>query len=354
MFTSRACHRTVPRVLRIVIAVTLTGCAGTVPYTGQGPHPQISRGKPNVVIDTIGNVFALPAKIILLNVKMDNHMVSAATEDELVRFIEWPKTRSAGTHFSLNEYNPGLAFSRLVHNRKVAWPYRLLLGLPTTLITDVLLPGRLFAGLIGGDMYNPFTDTVQIYSDLPVVALHETGHVNDFNRKKYKGTYALLRIIPGVDLYQEYKATDAALVYLTEVGERDQEIEGYKILYPAYGTYIGNYMFIPGGPLIGAVLGHIVGRTKAATKTRYYQREDAKHAAESQALDSSTSHAESAPAAARQPTVTPLAEPQSQTPALIATPPAATPQTTEPLVGSSGSATSTTTKRPATSGSQSQ
>ena len=260
------------RILAISLALALAGCATTPPpYIGQGPHPQISRGQPIAPIDGLGNVFAILTKIILWNWKVENHNISAKTEEYLVHYVDLPESITDGTHYSLNEYNPGMALSRLAKNKKVKWPYRILLGIPTTLIVDVLIPGRLFAGLINGDMYNPYTDTVSIYSDLPSVALHEAGHSHDFNKRRYKGTYALLRIIPGVDLFQEYKASQQAFKYLTDTQDHPQEIEAYKVLYPAYGTYVGAYIPIIGGSLAGALVGHIIGRSEASSKEKEYK-----------------------------------------------------------------------------------
>ena len=262
------------RVLTWLVAISLTGCTSQIPYVGQGPHPQITRGRPIPPIDFLGNVFALPAKLILLNWHVDDHVVSEKTESYLVRYVDLSQSVTEGTHFSLNEYAPGMALKRLIKNKKVAWPYRLLLGLPLTLIGDVLLPGRLFAGLLGGDSYNPFTDTVSIYSDHPAIALHEAGHSHDFNRRRYKGTYALIRLIPFVNLYQEFMASDEAITHLIETGDRTQEIAAYKILYPAYGTYVGGYFLIPGGSIVGAVGGHILGRMKAHSQLKHYREQD--------------------------------------------------------------------------------
>src|SRR3989338_1785189 len=140
------------------VAAALVGCATTVPYVGQGPHQQITRGRPIPVIDFLGNVFGLLSKLVLWEWKMNQHWVSEDTERYLVKYVDAPETQTEGTLYSLNEYAPGRALKRLVANRKVAWPYRLLLGLFQTLVYDVLFPGRLFGGLIGGDNYNPFTD----------------------------------------------------------------------------------------------------------------------------------------------------------------------------------------------------
>ena len=130
---------------------------------------------------------------------------------------------------------------------------------------DVLLPGRLFPW---GDYYNPFTNTAHLYSDHPAVILHEAGHAYDFANRRWKGTYAAARIIPGVDLYQEYKASKEAFRYLQERRELDKELDAYKVLYPAYGTYVGAYLFPPIGTVVGAVLGHLSGRSTAALRAK--------------------------------------------------------------------------------------
>jgi hypothetical protein len=173
--------------------------------------------------------------------------------------------------FRLNQYRPIQDMGRLIKNRHMAWPYRLLLGLPTTLLSDVLLPGRIFPW---GDYYNPFTNTVHIYSDHPAVVLHEAGHAHDFAHRKYKGTYAALRMLPFVDLYQEFQASDEAIDHFIQTGHRREELRAYKILYPAYGTYAGQYVFFPFGFVI-VIFGHIYGRLTAKERAEHYEELDA-------------------------------------------------------------------------------
>ncbi|MBI3020411.1 MAG: hypothetical protein HYY59_00200 [Candidatus Omnitrophica bacterium] len=255
-------------VIGWILAGSLAGCATTVPYAGQGPHPQITRGRPVPPLDALGNVLGVLSKVLLWNWKVDRHSISEETEQYLVQYIDAPSTMVHDTQFSLNEYNPIRDLKRLVHNHKVAWPYRLLLGVPTTLVFDVLLPGR----LVGGDRYNPFTDTVQLYSDVPPIALHEAGHAHDVNTKRFKGTYAAIRLIPLIDLYQEYQASDHAIDYCMQTFDHEQEWAAYKILYPAFGTYVGSYIFPPIGTVAGAAAGHVIGRSKAWQQGREFRR----------------------------------------------------------------------------------
>ena len=249
------------------------GCTTTpVPYTGAGPHPQLERGAPVPPVDFIGNVLSLPAKLILWSWKFNLHSISPETEETLVAYLaarDLPAFEDA--KYRLNQYRPAQDLSRLVRNRHVAWPYRLLLGLPVTLVLDVLLPGRL---LPWGDYYNPYTNTVHLYSNHPAIALHEAGHAHDFAKVKYKGTYALLRIVPFVDLYQEFKATDEAIDYLIASDDHRNEIRSYKILYPAYGTYVGGYIPFPLFNLIPVLIGHVWGRQVAHERQELYRQLD--------------------------------------------------------------------------------
>jgi len=256
-----------------VTGALVIGCATTTPYVGQGPHRQLTRGAAVPLVDFLGNVLALPTKLILWNRRFSNHTISEPTEARLVQYLD---SRSLpafeDTTYRLNQYAPFGDLGALMRNQHVAWPYRLLLGLPVTVIIDVLLPARLFPW---GDYFNPYTNIAHLYSDEPAVVLHEAGHAYDFAQKRYKGTYAAARIIPFVDLYQEWRATDEAVDYLIELDDRRTEFRAYKTLWPAFGVYAGGYVLPPFGNAAGVVVGHAVGRFKAHRRQRYYDELDA-------------------------------------------------------------------------------
>lgn len=128
-----------------------------------------------------------------------------------------------------------------------------------------ILPGR----ILGGDAYNPFTNSIYLYSDLPVVGLHEGGHAKDFAGRRWKGSRAALGILPIAPLFLEARASNDALGYALDTDPKLLE-SGYKLLYPAYGTYVGSEA-LGGIPVvgtvagaIGAIPGHIIGRSKAS------------------------------------------------------------------------------------------
>ena len=103
--------------------------------------------------------------------------------------------------------------------------------------------------------------------------MHEGAHAKDTAENPFPGLYSASRMIPLVPLYQEGVATGDTVGYHRDVGDFSAEKRDYKILYPAYGTYIGGeaLRYIPVSyPLTYAVQagfalpGHVIGRIKAA------------------------------------------------------------------------------------------
>ncbi len=216
---------------------------------------QVERGQPNVLLDSAGNVLSVPQKVILLNPKIDNHHISSRTEGVVRDYlVANPDLKEVKVRL-----NQGALFGdikSLVKNKKVEWYWRIFPGIPVTIYSS--LTGR----LLGGDHYNPFTNTVHLYSDDPAVALHELGHAKDFERNTSKGLYAVGRILPPVALSQEHAATDHAVDYLKQNKDEAGELKAYNTLYPAYGTYLGSYSGVPYGNVVGAGVGHVAGAWK--------------------------------------------------------------------------------------------
>jgi hypothetical protein len=261
----------------LLLAATTASCA-TVPYSygteGRAEpdllwpgEAQISRGEPIGWLDGLGHyVFSLPSKLILWNWDVDRHRISPETEEAMRRYLE--DNGLHGVKVRLNQYDPGDEWRRLFENQSVGWFWRYTLGILTVGFYTIF-PGRLF----GGDNYNPYTHTINIYSDDPAILLHEAGHAKDFARRKYKGSYAALRILPLVPLYHEAVATGDAIGYTIDKQQRTEQKDAYKVLYPAYGTYVSgegarwfplNYLESLAIALAGAIPGHIAGRIAAS------------------------------------------------------------------------------------------
>lgn len=223
---------------------------------------QIERGEPRKFIDGIGWVIGIPDKVLLWNRRIENHNISPETEQAIADYLV--KNELTTVKVRLNQYAPIAEWKRLVANKSVGWGWRYTLGVGEWL-GETVFPGR----LIGGDHYNPFTNTLHIYSDVPAIAIHEGGHAKDFARRYYKGTYAAGYLLPFTPLWYEAVATNDAVSYLRAEGTTDDEQAADRVLYPAYGTYVGNSAstIVPGlgTPLYlgGVLVGHIAGRFQA-------------------------------------------------------------------------------------------
>lgn len=150
---------------------------------------------------------------------------------------------------------------RLRSNKSVGAGWRLTLSGAVSVLGESIFPGRVF----GRDHFNPYTNTIHLYSNVPAIALHEGGHSKDYARRKWKGTYAAVYMLPFAPLSQEAIATNDSLSYIVAKSDLEAQQEAYEILYPAYGTYVGNAIAgpVPHGYFMGLIGGHIAGRWKS-------------------------------------------------------------------------------------------
>ncbi len=228
----------------VILLPVLAGCNVLAPqallHNGYRVSPEllaknqqpIERGKNRPIIDAIGWTYGIPGRLLFWDPRIDNHRISKRTEAVVAGYLDENDLHHVKVR--LNQYAPIDDCRRLVANRTVGWGYRYTLG-TISVLGEALLPGR----IIGGDHYNPFTATIHLYSDVPSIGLHEAAHAKDFARRDFPGTYALMYLVPGVPLWHERVATRDALAYAESAGDQPLQQEAYRILYPAYGTYVG-------------------------------------------------------------------------------------------------------------------
>lgn len=256
------------RWLVLISLVLLAGCAtqdyryGTqraeIDYPLSPPmEQQVIIGEPHAFLDKSDWIWpgSWLAKLFLWNRNIDSHVISDETIEQAVTYLK--ENELEHVQLLVNTYKPGNQWRRLVQNKTVGAGWRYTLGV-ISVLQYTIMPGRFF----GGDAYNPYTNTIYLYSDDISIALHEAGHAKDSGRKKYKGTYGALYMIPLVPLYHEAVATSDALSYQLAKNDVDGRKESYKTLHPAYGTYVAGSVGALG--LIGAIPGHITGNIAAA------------------------------------------------------------------------------------------
>lgn len=254
------------RILFLFIIVNvLSGCASSE-YRYTTPNEESDRktppmeqqiivGKPNAFLDSSDWIWpgSWLAKLVLWDKNVDSHTVSNEVVDDLKLYLE--KNNLNNVQILVNTYKPGVQWHRLFKNKEINPVWRYSLGILSTSFYT-LLPGRFF----GGDHYNPYTNTLSLYSDESAIALHEAGHAKDFSRRENKGLNAAIYSLPGAALYYEAVATSDALTYLDDNCRYEDEKDAYQILHPAYGTYVGGLFLKESGlGFLMAIPGHVTG-----------------------------------------------------------------------------------------------
>ena len=225
---------------------------------------RVEHGKPYPIMDGIGWVLGIPNKLILLDARADNHQVSQQTEAELMQYID--ENALSGIVVRINQYDPVGEFRRLKTNTAVGTGWRYTLGLWKA-FGYTIFPGRLF----GGDSYNPYTNSIYIYSDLPAIALEQAAYAKDVQRRLYPGTYAATQELPFVGLYREFQSKDDVLAYYRVYGGPESQWEASRVLHPQFGAEIGENLDrtllasgrIPVFRIAGAAVGHVFGHSRS-------------------------------------------------------------------------------------------
>jgi len=250
------------------------GCAAT-PYQFGRFHPGqpdggalqpivVETGEDHPTLDRIGRIVGFPARLLTLNKKVNNHEISPETLEKLREYLE--KNDITDVYVAVNQYDPKGQWQRLQENDRISPVWRYSVG-TLTWIGYTVFPSRIF----GGDRYNPYTNSLNLSSDVPALVLAEAAYAKDIHSQKHPGTYAaIFNDLPLLSVWRQSKAAADVLGYARLQADWPIEKQAYHVLYPQMGSaLVGTASpFVPVfGPLIGiggAVVGHAAGRTVAA------------------------------------------------------------------------------------------
>lgn len=235
-----------------------------LPYDLAG-NPQFEHGKPRKIVDAAGWVWGIPRKIILWDRRAVNHDVSCETEQRLAEYLS--TNGIVTTKVRINQYDPLGEWRRLRANKEVGAGWRYTFGAFGT-ITYTLLPGRVF----GKDRYNPYTDSIYIYSDIPCIAQEQGSFARLIQARAHPGTYAMVTYLPVVQLWPKKQVKEDVLDYTLAFGTPDAHDEATRILYAEYGAEVGGQAALFVGSnlpltLAGAGIGHVAARFKPPLPT---------------------------------------------------------------------------------------
>lgn len=250
---------------------TAAGSCDRAPRQARDQYPcesciHVEHGARRPLVDGAGWVIGIPSKLLMWDRRANNHAVSAATVGEITNYLEHKNL--ANTVVRVNQYAPGKEWQRLVSNRSIAPGWRYTVG-SLKWLKYTFVPGRLF----GKDEYNPYTNSLYVYSDMPMLGLAEAAYAKDVSGRQRPGTYAAVQELPLVSLWHESLATDEVLNYVCIHGNSEQIEEVRQDLYARYGIETAGAVgqVLPDGSglfqIIGAASGHIAAAVEGNAST---------------------------------------------------------------------------------------
>ncbi len=229
-------------------------------------HTDIEYGGKNVMLDSLGWAIGIPRKLMIWDRRIDNHDISSNTASTVSAYLS--ERGLQDVKLRVNQYDPIGEWKRLVLNKHVSPGWKYTAGILRT-AEYTFLPGRIF----GHDDYNAYTNTVNIYSDTPVMGLASSAYAYDVHRRSLPGTYATFQSLPLVALYHESLATNEVMDYTMAKGTfRTSEVR--RILYARYGVEAGGEVgrFIPGSGTVFEIAGAIGGHSAAGLQSENVRR----------------------------------------------------------------------------------
>ena len=217
---------------------------------------------------------ALPSRILPLNPNVNSHTLSADSADQLKTYLQ--ENELTDVLVRVNQYDPGGEWSRLRQNSRIAPGWKYTFG-TASVIGYTLFPGRVF----GGDIYNPFTNSLYVNSDVPAMLIVEAAYAKDIHARALPGTYAAVNEFPVLTLWRHTRAVNDTLGYALKEDNWDLERDTYRTVYPLMGVHaaLGGHsaaswamampmITIPISMVGGAAAGHTVGQTTIAYRER--------------------------------------------------------------------------------------
>jgi hypothetical protein len=179
-------------------------------------------------------------------------------------------------YIDVHEYSPSEQWRRLKENNRVhpIWKYT---NGTLSHLRYTFLPGRVFRY----NMYNPYTNTLNIHSARASRALFEAGEVKFIRARRFPGTYLALRRLPLVPIVQDIRVGREITQYAREIDSWELEKEIIPMVYGKIGAGVvsetTNAVFGADLPFyfnpLAALGGRLIGNTSGRIALRRQERQ---------------------------------------------------------------------------------
>ena len=261
--------------LALIVGIVCSGCA-SVPYKCGNFHDThddspaeiaFEYGKPQKFLDDVAWLTGIWSRVLTMNTRVNTHELSEENKEKLIAYLKVNELDDVLVR--VNQYDPKGEWRRLRENERIGLGWRYSVGL-LSMAHYTLLPGR----VLGGDQYNPFTNTLSINSDVAAVALHEAAYAKDIHSRQLPGSYAVINEFPILSLWRHTTGVNDVIGYAQTNDDWMIEHETYRVVYPQIGihTTAGTGPLMPfwDGILVsvaGATCGHATGQMAISQRT---------------------------------------------------------------------------------------
>ena len=220
------------------------------------------------VLDGIESIVEWPKRLIGGD-EVGDDQLALETVEKLQQYLAHRGLHEVNVVF--NEYSPKAQWQRLRGNKRIAPGWKYSVG-AATVVAGTIFPARVF----DRNVYNPFTNTLQINSDRPFEILTQSVVAHRVEQKSWRGLYAASMQLPPVGMMSQLGAGYEVVQYAKLQGDWELEQSGYRELYPqtamvgmmVAGPFVPFYAM----PVI-AVGGRFVGTQVANRKIEYREKE---------------------------------------------------------------------------------
>lgn len=191
----------------------------------------------------------------------------------MLRYLE--RNELTDIYIDVHDYSPLEQWRRLKENKRVhpIWKYT---NGTLAHLQYTCLPGRMFHY----NMYNPYTNTLNIHSPRASRALFEAGEAKFVRARRYPGAYLALRRLPLVPLAQDIRVGREITQYAQEAESWELEKEIIPMVYGKIGSGVVSeatnavlgadlpFYYNPLASLGGRLIGNTSGRIALRSRER--------------------------------------------------------------------------------------